>query len=239
MCGPTGNTENVVFHDGPESPKHGGPCPRQRRPTRRQRVSARGVSPPLSATARDTPSRRVSLSLPLPLPLPLCPTDQGNVDETTRETRTRRGERTDLRSPPPHPPLPIRSAPRPPTMGDANCCRFLEILLAIVLPPLGVFLRFGCCSVSHPHLPLLPRNLMLCRYSGPDPRRPGGSRIRRPRLARFERTRFGRRALRFEANGTRCLDSESPSSDDVLHLDLVPCPRRSASASFLRRATSC
>jgi hypothetical protein len=25
----------------------------------------------------------------------------------------------------------------------------------------------------------------------------------------------------------------------VLHLDLVPCPRRSASASFLRRATSC
>ncbi|RRT75161.1 hypothetical protein B296_00006333, partial [Ensete ventricosum] len=27
------------------------------------------------------------------------------------------------------------------------CMRFLEILCAIVLPPLGVFFRYGCCKV--------------------------------------------------------------------------------------------
>ncbi|XP_078175370.1 low temperature-induced protein lt101.2-like [Carex rostrata] len=27
-----------------------------------------------------------------------------------------------------------------------SCCMFIEILLAIVLPPLGVFLHYGCCS---------------------------------------------------------------------------------------------
>ncbi|KAJ0984279.1 hypothetical protein J5N97_002635 [Dioscorea zingiberensis] len=32
---------------------------------------------------------------------------------------------------------------------DSNpCCAFLEILLAIVLPPLGVFLYYGCCSLE-------------------------------------------------------------------------------------------
>ncbi|OAY71987.1 hydrophobic protein OSR8-like [Ananas comosus] len=31
-------------------------------------------------------------------------------------------------------------------MGSGHCCTFFEILLAIVLPPLGVFLRYGCCS---------------------------------------------------------------------------------------------
>ncbi|XP_026661739.1 hydrophobic protein OSR8-like [Phoenix dactylifera] len=28
------------------------------------------------------------------------------------------------------------------------CCRFLEILCAILLPPLGVFFRHGCCSLE-------------------------------------------------------------------------------------------
>ncbi|KAL6844944.1 hypothetical protein ACP4OV_025603 [Aristida adscensionis] len=33
-------------------------------------------------------------------------------------------------------------------MASGRCCTFLEILLAIVLPPLGVFLHFGCCSME-------------------------------------------------------------------------------------------
>uniref|UniRef100_A0A804MQN2 Uncharacterized protein n=1 Tax=Zea mays TaxID=4577 RepID=A0A804MQN2_MAIZE len=33
-------------------------------------------------------------------------------------------------------------------MADGRCCTFLEILFAIILPPLGVFLRFGCCRSS-------------------------------------------------------------------------------------------
>ncbi|KAJ3688893.1 hypothetical protein LUZ61_018057 [Rhynchospora tenuis] len=33
-------------------------------------------------------------------------------------------------------------------MASDRCCRFLEILLAIVLPPLGVFLHYGCCSME-------------------------------------------------------------------------------------------
>ncbi|GJN34610.1 hypothetical protein PR202_gb23289 [Eleusine coracana subsp. coracana] len=33
-------------------------------------------------------------------------------------------------------------------MASGQCCRFLEILLAIILPPLGVFLHFGCCSME-------------------------------------------------------------------------------------------
>ncbi|CAN6183277.1 unnamed protein product, partial [Urochloa humidicola] len=49
--------------------------------------------------------------------------------------------------------LPLHPAPRSDhssetAMGDAHCCRFLEILFAIILPPLGVFLRFGCCSME-------------------------------------------------------------------------------------------
>ncbi|XP_020587949.1 hydrophobic protein OSR8-like [Phalaenopsis equestris] len=28
------------------------------------------------------------------------------------------------------------------------CCRCLEILIAILLPPLGVCLRHGCCSLE-------------------------------------------------------------------------------------------
>ncbi|URE18997.1 hypothetical protein MUK42_04909 [Musa troglodytarum] len=28
------------------------------------------------------------------------------------------------------------------------CMRFLEILCAIVLPPLGVFFRYGCCKLE-------------------------------------------------------------------------------------------
>ncbi|GJM99515.1 hypothetical protein PR202_ga16621 [Eleusine coracana subsp. coracana] len=33
-------------------------------------------------------------------------------------------------------------------MASGPCCSFLEILLAIILPPLGVFLHFGCCSME-------------------------------------------------------------------------------------------
>jgi uncharacterized membrane protein YqaE (UPF0057 family) len=33
---------------------------------------------------------------------------------------------------------------------------FLEILLAILLPPLGVFLRYGIGVSAQPQLPLLP-----------------------------------------------------------------------------------
>ncbi|KAL6601414.1 hypothetical protein ACP70R_044634 [Stipagrostis hirtigluma subsp. patula] len=33
-------------------------------------------------------------------------------------------------------------------MASGRCCTFLEILLAIILPPLGVFLRFGCCTME-------------------------------------------------------------------------------------------
>ncbi|KAM0821370.1 hypothetical protein ACQ4PT_072275 [Festuca glaucescens] len=35
----------------------------------------------------------------------------------------------------------------------SRSCTFLEILLAIILPPLGVFLHYGCCSVSHQSTP--------------------------------------------------------------------------------------
>ncbi|KAG6480225.1 low temperature-induced protein lt101.2-like [Zingiber officinale] len=28
------------------------------------------------------------------------------------------------------------------------CIRFLEILCAIILPPLGVFFRYGCCKME-------------------------------------------------------------------------------------------
>ena len=81
----------------------------------------------------------------------------------------------------------------------ANGCTFLEVLLAIVLPPLGVFLRFGCCSVSLPPL-LCPSPMFLCPASvsacvpwarGPDSRYGSclagpRSRTRPPRLATFE-----------------------------------------------------
>ncbi|KAK1632730.1 hypothetical protein QYE76_007045 [Lolium multiflorum] len=30
----------------------------------------------------------------------------------------------------------------------SRSCTFLEILLAIILPPLGVFLHYGCCSME-------------------------------------------------------------------------------------------
>ncbi|KAK8916152.1 Hydrophobic protein OSR8 [Platanthera zijinensis] len=33
-------------------------------------------------------------------------------------------------------------------MGSDRCCLFLEILISIILPPLGVFLRHGCCSME-------------------------------------------------------------------------------------------
>ncbi|KAM0933838.1 putative proteolipid membrane potential modulator [Dioscorea sansibarensis] len=33
-------------------------------------------------------------------------------------------------------------------MDSNSCCAFLEILLAIILPPLGVFLHYGCCSLE-------------------------------------------------------------------------------------------
>ncbi|KAJ1687656.1 hypothetical protein LUZ63_019046 [Rhynchospora breviuscula] len=33
-------------------------------------------------------------------------------------------------------------------MGDSCCCICLEILCAILLPPLGVFFRHGCCSLE-------------------------------------------------------------------------------------------
>ncbi|CAA7408102.1 unnamed protein product [Spirodela intermedia] len=33
-------------------------------------------------------------------------------------------------------------------MRTSRCCIFLEILIAILLPPLGVFLRHGCCTLE-------------------------------------------------------------------------------------------
>ncbi|EMS45020.1 hypothetical protein CFC21_067392 [Triticum aestivum] len=30
----------------------------------------------------------------------------------------------------------------------SRSCTFVEILLAVILPPLGVFLRYGCCSME-------------------------------------------------------------------------------------------
>ncbi|CAD5173006.1 unnamed protein product [Musa acuminata subsp. malaccensis] len=33
-------------------------------------------------------------------------------------------------------------------MASERCCLFLEILISIILPPLGVFLHYGCCSLE-------------------------------------------------------------------------------------------
>ncbi|RRT57703.1 hypothetical protein BHE74_00053652 [Ensete ventricosum] len=33
-------------------------------------------------------------------------------------------------------------------MASESCCLFLEILISIILPPLGVFLHYGCCSLE-------------------------------------------------------------------------------------------
>ncbi|KAG6482481.1 hypothetical protein ZIOFF_059112 [Zingiber officinale] len=33
-------------------------------------------------------------------------------------------------------------------MASNRCCFFLEIILSIILPPLGVFLHYGCCSME-------------------------------------------------------------------------------------------
>ncbi|KAL9251480.1 Hydrophobic protein OSR8-like protein [Drosera capensis] len=33
-------------------------------------------------------------------------------------------------------------------MASSSCAIFCEILLAILLPPLGVFFRHGCCSIE-------------------------------------------------------------------------------------------
>jgi uncharacterized membrane protein YqaE (UPF0057 family) len=33
-------------------------------------------------------------------------------------------------------------------MSSGGCSTCLEVIFAVVLPPLGVFFRFGCCSVS-------------------------------------------------------------------------------------------
>ncbi|XP_074571203.1 hydrophobic protein OSR8-like [Curcuma longa] len=33
-------------------------------------------------------------------------------------------------------------------MASDRCCFFLEIILSIILPPLGVFLHYGCCSME-------------------------------------------------------------------------------------------
>ncbi|CAL9084810.1 unnamed protein product [Musa textilis] len=35
-------------------------------------------------------------------------------------------------------------------MALDRCCLFLEILISIALPPLVVFLHYGCCSVQIP-----------------------------------------------------------------------------------------
>ncbi|RZS13305.1 hypothetical protein BHM03_00044866 [Ensete ventricosum] len=35
-------------------------------------------------------------------------------------------------------------------MALDRCCLFLEILISIAMPPLGVFLHNGCCSVQIP-----------------------------------------------------------------------------------------
>ncbi|CAD5173845.1 unnamed protein product [Musa acuminata subsp. malaccensis] len=33
-------------------------------------------------------------------------------------------------------------------MALDRCCLFLEILISIALPPVGVFLHYGCCSLE-------------------------------------------------------------------------------------------
>lgn len=51
-------------------------------------------------------------------------------------------------------------------MGSGNCHIFWEILLAIILPPLGICLSDGCCSVSF-YFHCFPQSLMsfcLCLY---------------------------------------------------------------------------
>jgi len=94
-----------------------------------------------------------------PQSLPACPTDQGNGrvygDETKPGAAGQGWEQISGHHPASDP---IRSDPLSSgaTMGDGRCCTFLEILLAVILPPLGVFLRFGCCSVSPPPPPSLP-----------------------------------------------------------------------------------
>lgn len=44
------------------------------------------------------------------------------------------------------------------------CCRCLELLCSVLLPPLGVCLRHGCCSVS-PALSSPSLLALLCSYS--------------------------------------------------------------------------
>uniref|UniRef100_A0A0D9WMN9 Hydrophobic protein OSR8 n=1 Tax=Leersia perrieri TaxID=77586 RepID=A0A0D9WMN9_9ORYZ len=44
------------------------------------------------------------------------------------------------------------------------CCRCLEILCAILLPPLGVCLRHGCCTVRSLPLSLLRRGWILMEF---------------------------------------------------------------------------
>jgi len=43
-------------------------------------------------------------------------------------------------------------------MSSGGCSTCLEVIFAVVLPPLGVFFRYGCCSVSIPHLHHTPRH---------------------------------------------------------------------------------
>ncbi|MQL81655.1 hypothetical protein Taro_014129 [Colocasia esculenta] len=43
---------------------------------------------------------------------------------------------------------PTATATATATMCTGRCCIFLEILIAILIPPLGVFLRHGCCSLE-------------------------------------------------------------------------------------------
>ncbi|WOL17298.1 hypothetical protein Cni_G26089 [Canna indica] len=33
-------------------------------------------------------------------------------------------------------------------MASERCCLFFEIIVSIILPPLGVFLHYGCCSME-------------------------------------------------------------------------------------------
>ena len=42
-------------------------------------------------------------------------------------------------------------------MSSGGCSTCLEVIFAVVLPPLGVFFRYGCCSVSISHLHTHPR----------------------------------------------------------------------------------
>jgi hypothetical protein len=143
----------MAVRDGPKA-HLGGPWPRPRSRTT-------GGSATDTCRARETSAPRTRPHPQVRLPPRARPaTSKRRRNPSTRGTagasRRREGEISGLHAstttrPDPDPdPDPISSEI---AMADGRCCTFLEILLAIILPPLGVFLRFGCCRVSPP-LPL-------------------------------------------------------------------------------------